>query len=68
VRKIDEGTRVAWQLFEDDERSLVLSVLCGDIGIYEVKIKLLDNEVVRYKNDGPSALDEVARRVSRSSR
>lgn len=40
-----------YSLYEDDNGELFIEVVCGSIGLYEVKIKLLQDEVIKYNSD-----------------
>jgi hypothetical protein len=52
----------SWMLFADGGR-LLLSVVCGGAGVYEVEFELMDDEAAVYRQAGPRYLDELARAV-----
>ncbi len=54
-------------LFEDSDGSHVLSVMCGGIGMYEVKIRLEEADALRYTNEGEAYIEELAYDVARNS-
>jgi len=54
-----------YSFYEDSQGSYWIEVVCGTIGLYEVKIKLLPEEVQKYKTD-IRFLDDLAYKISRS--
>jgi hypothetical protein len=40
-----------YSFYEDDKGDLWIQVVCGSIGLYEVMVKLLPEEVEQYKSD-----------------
>ena len=48
-----------YKLYEDGEQ-LVLSVVCGGIGMFEAKVVLTDGEKADYEEQGESYLDDLA--------
>jgi len=50
-----------WILYRSGER-LLLSVLCGTVGMYDLTLRLSDEEEARYRSD-PGYLDELAAAV-----
>ena len=48
-----------WMLFADGER-LLLSVVCGGVGVYEVVFELMADEVVLFERTGSTYLEELA--------
>ena len=52
-----------YDLFQESNGSLVISVLCGSIGLYEARIRLNDEEVSRYETEGVAFLDDLAARI-----
>lgn len=51
---------------EHDDAGFILSVLCGGFAMYEVKIRLTEQEIREYKNTGKEFLDSLAKDVSHS--
>lgn len=49
-------------LYRDGD-SLILSVVCGTVGIFEVNIKLDDNEAGHYAEQGEAYLAMLAQSV-----
>ena len=66
MQKIDEGEKIAWQLFEDNNGIYIFSVLCGSIGMYERKIELDEDEADEYKKSGKKILDDLAYKISKN--
>jgi len=54
-----------YSLYRDDLGGLWLEVLCGELGLYEVCIKLLKDEEQSYKND-PMYLQRLAFNVAKN--
>ena len=50
-----------YRLYENAHGELCLSVVCGDIGYYELQIKLSSYELEKYKLDGQSYLDILSK-------
>lgn len=48
-----------WMLFADGER-LLLSVVCGSVGIYEMDFELTEDEVAAYRRLEHPYLDQLA--------
>lgn len=53
-----------YRLFQDEE-GLGLGVLSGGIGMYEVKIRLTDEERRAYEEQGRDFLKELSKEVRR---
>jgi len=51
---------------EHDGSGFILSVLCGGFAMYEVKIRLTEQETDSYRAQGKEFLDGLARSVSNS--
>ena len=45
---------------------LILSVLCGGIGVYEVAIRLTEEEATRFAEEGATFIQDLAYRVARN--
>ena len=54
-----------YKLMKSDT-SHILSVVCGGIAMYEVKIVLSEDEVGRYQAEGERYVDELAYDVSKN--
>jgi hypothetical protein len=52
-----------FDLFEEPNGSLVISVLCGTVGLYEVRVRLNEDEIGRYQAEGVESLDDLATRI-----
>ena len=63
MKKILSNTRQEYDLFEEQAGTLILSLLCGSIGLYEVRIRLSDAEVVSFRDEGESYLDRLVTQV-----
>jgi hypothetical protein len=48
-----------WMLFADGDR-LLLSVVCGGVGVYEMEFELSDDEAQSYRQTGCEYLDRLA--------
>lgn len=61
-RLIDKG----WEyiLYQTDDNNLILSVVCGTVGLYDVNIQLNDEEKDKFEKDGTEFMDELALDVS----
>lgn len=53
-----------YSLYKDESNNLWIEVLCGSIGLYEVMVKLLPEEVKKYNSD-PLSLKDLAYSISR---
>jgi hypothetical protein len=58
-----EKSQWAWTLYEADDGSLVLSVICGTVGLYEVKYPLTFEDHQQYMIAGTVALNLIADKV-----
>lgn len=53
-----------WQYsFYQDEQELILSVVCGSIGIFEITIKLNEVEKTEYELRGLEYIEELAKKI-----
>jgi len=52
-----------YELVSDAEGNYFLEVLCGGVGMYEVRIELTEAQVARYHEAGREFLHELALRV-----
>jgi hypothetical protein len=53
-----------YSLYEDEKGELWIEVLCGSIGLYEVLVKLLPDEINLYRKRS-SFLDDMAFQISK---
>lgn len=49
-----------YDLLQDESGSLIISVLCGSIGLYDVRIRLNDEELAQYEDEGETFLTRFA--------
>ncbi|WP_369049343.1 hypothetical protein [Tenacibaculum sp. UWU-22] len=47
----------------DNQKSLVLKVLCGTVAVYDISIELNPLEVEYYKNSGEGFIDKLAKEI-----
>lgn len=52
----------SWMLFEE-ESDFYLSVVCGSSAIFTRELRLSEEEVLAFRNNGESALDDIASAV-----
>ncbi len=60
MKLIHSSSNLEYDLFEDDNGSFVISVLCGTIGLYEARIRLSQEEIEQYRQEGIDFLDRLA--------
>jgi hypothetical protein len=56
--------RKDYSLYEDEKGDLWIEVVCGSIGLYEVTVKLLPDEVEKYRAD-PGFLEDLSYMIAR---
>ena len=56
MRRVLASEPWRYDLFEEDDGSLRLVVLCGTIGLYEVSVTLSDEQVADFDRNGTPAL------------
>lgn len=49
----------SWMLFSDGGH-LLLSVMCGGVGVYEVNFELTVDEATNYRESGSAYVDQLA--------
>jgi hypothetical protein len=49
----------SWLLFEE-EAKLLLSVVCGGVGVYDVDFELTGEEIASYRQGGSVCVDQLA--------
>lgn len=49
----------SWMLFSDED-CLLLSVVCGGVGVYELNFKLTVDEATNYRQSGSAYVDQLA--------
>jgi hypothetical protein len=49
-----------YSLYEDKKGEIILSVLCGTVGLFEREIVLSEDEVTSFNAIGEKFLDELA--------
>ena len=52
-----------WSLYRLTDGSLVLSVVCGTVGIYEIDVTLGPETTAAYEGDGVEAIKRLAAEV-----
>lgn len=63
MKKLIEKTW-SYILYQTDDNNLILSVVCGTVGLYDVNIQLNDEEKDKFEKDGTEFIDELALDVS----
>ncbi len=63
---IENPTRM-YKLVENDSGDYILSVVCGGIAMFEMKIQLTPEEVSSYQNEGESFIERLATNVSKNT-
>jgi hypothetical protein len=61
MRKIVEQKKWVYTLYETD-KGLMLSVVCGGVGIFEVEVFLTSNDIISM-NINPDYLSELAEKI-----
>ena len=54
-----------FELEEDDNGDLFLIVVAGGIAMYEVRVRLSDEEKTRYFDEGVAFIEDLAYRVAK---
>lgn len=49
--------------FYENNGEYYLSVLCGTVGLFDVLVKLTENQIQLYKKDGELFLDKFAQEI-----
>lgn len=49
--------------FFNQDGQIYLSVVCGGVGIFKIKIQLTDDENLMYKEEGTSYVDKLAKQI-----
>ncbi len=62
-----DRSRMSWILYQDQEQYFI-SVVCGSVGIFEVSIKLLPEEVESYLKEGKEFIERFAKDVRFSTK
>ncbi len=57
-----------WSLFRLGDGSLLLSVVCGTVGVYEIDVSLGPETTAAYERDGISVIEKLAAEVTYSPR
>jgi len=52
-----------WTLFRAPDGSLLLSVVCGSVGLYEVEVTLDDVQAADYERNGRQSIESLAAAV-----
>jgi hypothetical protein len=55
-----------WYSLAEDEDGLLLAVVSGGVAMFEVRIRLSQDEADAYRQHGKSYLDELARTIAYS--
>jgi hypothetical protein len=55
-----------FELVKEDDGILSLIVVCGGIGLFEMKVPLRDHEVKRYEEEGEPYIEDLAYRITKS--
>lgn len=64
---IDQRTW-AWSLHRRPDGSLLLSVVCGTVGVYEVDVTLGPETTAAYERNGVAVIEQLAAEVTYSPR
>lgn len=65
MRELFRNERLMYSLSQTEDNELILSVVCGGIGMYEAKINLNDEERHSFESEGETFLDNLASSIAR---
>lgn len=65
MRELLRNERLMYSLSETDRGELILSVICGGIGMYEARLILDPEERQSFKAEGESFLDNLASSIAK---
>ena len=63
MKELERNADLLYVLERDRRSRLFLTVTCGGIAMYDVRICLNDDEQMRYSQDGATFLDGLARDI-----
>ena len=63
--KVVESSPWKYTLYEAEDDRLVLSVVCGGVGLYEVRVPLTPADVEAYRLSGAAYLDNLCAEVAK---
>lgn len=64
MREILRNADEMYALYDDEAGGLVISVVCGGIGMYQVRIRLTEEEKERFEAVGEDFLTSLARKIA----
>ena len=62
-RELIADSTWAWTLYRLPNGSLLLSVVCGTVGIYEIDVALGSETTAAYERDGLGVIEKLAAEV-----
>lgn len=62
-RELIADSTWSWSLYRLEDGSLVLSVVCGTVGIYEIDVTLGPETTAAYNRDGLDVIEKLAAEV-----
>jgi hypothetical protein len=65
MKELIRSDELLYILEEDEQQTLFLGVLCGGVGVYEVRIRLTDEEREEYLAQGRDFLDRLSLDVAK---
>lgn len=68
MKELIDNQKHMYVLEEDDLGALYFTVTCGGAAMYDVCIKLNDEERIGYENEGEDYLNELAYKIGKNTR
>jgi hypothetical protein len=66
MKELFRNAEYMYKLYQNGEQ-LVMSVVCGGIGMYEVRVVLNEEERLQYVESGDSFLNELAYDIAKNT-
>lgn len=67
MKELLKNDNLLYILEEDSDSSLYLTVTCGGIAMYDIKVRLEEDERLQYHEQGETYLDRLALMIGRNT-
>lgn len=67
MKELYRNEKLMCLLQEDNHGALFLTVTCGGVGMYDLRIQLNAEEVQNYQNQGEGFLNNLASKIGKNS-
>jgi hypothetical protein len=67
MKELHRNEKYMYILEQDDDDTMILTVTCGGVGMYDLRIELTPTEIKNYLDQGESYLNTLASEIGKNT-